>query len=239
MQPYTDGDLVLLGANLPHEWRSDYQHQHQDDMASSSLAVHFLKDFPGKEFYIMPEAAALRKLLEAARQGIKINDSKTVATVQQQLKEMLATIDSLERVIRLFSVLNTIVHSTNLEKLASEGFAASFQNTNQERINVVYKYVMQHFKDNISLEEIAASINMTPTAFCRYFRKSTHKSFVQYLNEIRIGYACKLLMEGKFTIAQIAYESGFRNLSNFNKHFKEIIGKTPTYYTKEHGVLNI
>ena len=94
-------------------------------------------------------------------------------------------------------------------------------------MNKIYKYVMDHFRDQISVEKIACDVHMTTTSFCRFFKQRTNKSFIQYVNDIRIGYACKLLLQEDFNISQIAYESGFENLSNFNKQFKKIKGLTP------------
>ena len=129
-----------------------------------------------------------------------------------------------------FSILNLIANAKGNEQLASKAFVASFIKGNDNRISDIYKYVNQHFKKNISLAELAAVVNMTPNSFCRFFKKATNKTPVEYLNETRIKYACQLLVRGELTIAQCAFESGFNNLANFNRRFKLTLGVSPKEY---------
>lgn len=234
LQKYTSGDLILVGANLPHEWRSDKDENLSFDYYSSSLAVHFMKDFPGSKFYDMPETFLIKKLLETSRQGISILDNVIKSKIQKKLEKMIhSKSNGMDRIMGLFSILEIIASSDKIEILASKGFAESFENSKNYRINVIYKYITENFNKPISLNHIAALINMTPNSFCRYFKNCTNKSFIEYLNEIRIRYACKLLIEENNNIIQIAFLSGFNNLSNFNRNFKRIMGKSPTEYIKE------
>ena len=134
------------------------------------------------------------------------------------------------RLVIFLSLLNELSKCRNFKLLCSEGFANSSFHQEYEKINLVNEYVIKNFKNNISLDEVAATIHMTPASFCRYFKRCTYKTFIQYLNEIRIGYAKKLLVEDKYNISQVAYECGFNNLSNFNKQFKKTTEMTPKNY---------
>jgi AraC-like DNA-binding protein len=224
---YKQDTLIMIGPNLPHEWRSDSKEN--PDFHSQTFAVHFNKNFPGAEFYKIPEASAINQLLEHSVRGIKINDADTKKVVKAKLMQLLDA-KGLERISLLLSIFNNIVSCEEIELLSSVIFVNSIDEGQNQRMNKIYKYVMDHFRDQISVEEIACDVHMTTTSFCRFFKQRTNKSFIQYVNDIRIGYACKLLLQEDFNISQIAYESGFENLSNFNKQFKKIKNLTPRQY---------
>lgn len=226
---YDKNDLILMGSNLPHEWRSDIKES--PDFFSRSLAVHFKRDFPGADFYKIPEANAINHLLQQSARGIKVTDQSTKETVKEKLMFLLHA-KGIERVNTLFSILNCITLSPKNELLASQSFVNSIEEGQNARMNKIYRYVMANFKNEISVDQLAGEMSMTTTSFCRFFKQRTTKSFVQFVNEIRIGYACKLLHEGNYNIAQIAFECGFGNLSNFNKQFKKIKHNTPSQYVR-------
>ena len=224
---YQKNTLILIGPNLPHEWRSD--NKKDPDFFSISTAVHFNKDFPGKDFYKIPEAASINQLMDQSVRGIKISHNRSKAVVKEELS-LLPETKGIERINHLFSILNSIAAAPKNEFLSSYSFVTSIEEGQNHRMNQIYKYVMANFKDQVSVKHLAEEVNMTATSFCRFFKKRTNKPFVQYLNEIRVGYACKLLIEESHTISQIAYESGFGNLSNFNKQFKKIKQMTPSQF---------
>ena len=227
---YGDNELVLIGPNLPHEWRSNIK-VHPDNH-SQSLAVHFKPDCWGKDFGKIPEMSEVNKLLDNASRGILIKNKKA----KEEIKEDLNKMNDAKGIVKmgiLLSILGTIVNVKEMEFISSIGFVDSIQNDFNERINRIYEYVMKNFKSSISIEEVANNIFMTSTSFCHFFKKSTNKTFTQYVNEIRIGYACKLLYENKSNITMTAYESGFENLAHFNKQFKKVKGITPSQYLKQ------
>jgi AraC-like DNA-binding protein len=226
---FKNNDLILIGPNLPHEWRSDINKN--PDLYSNTLAVHFLKDFPGEFFYQLPEAASIKTLLEQSFRGIKVEDFETVKTVEKKLL-LLTKAVGIERLNLLFSILDSIIKSPKLTFLTNPSFIRPNENEEKHRIKKVFHFVAQNFKNPISNEVVADLVNMTPTSFCRFFKTRTNKSFIKYVNEIRIAYACKLLYEESMSISQIAYESGFENLSNFNKQFKNLKGITPSEFLK-------
>ncbi|MEO5648509.1 MAG: AraC family transcriptional regulator [Ginsengibacter sp.] len=224
---YRENELFLIGSNLPHEWRSDFKET--TDFYSQSIAVHFMKNLPGVDFDKIPEAVAIKKLLEHSARGIKIEEPDKIKFVREKLFLLIET-EGIERISILFSILNAIALSSELELLSSPNFVHSFGDGDNHKIMQIYKFMIGNFKEHISLEQVAQQVNMTPTSFCRFFKKSTNKSFVQYINEIRVGYSCKLLMEGNYNIGEVGYESGFENISNFNKQFKKIKNLTPSEF---------
>lgn len=224
---YKRDTLIMIGSNLPHEWRSDSKES--PDFFSQTFAVHFNKSFPGTDFYKIPEAVAINQLFEQSERGIRINSDQTRRIVKEKLVLLLHT-KGIERISLLLSILNQLALCSEAELLSSRAFVDSIDQGQNHRMNQIYKYVMDHFRDQISVEEIAREAHMTTTSFCRFFKQRTNKSFIQYVNDIRIGYACKLLLEENYNISQIAYESGFENLSNFNKQFKKIKNLTPRQF---------
>ena len=227
---YSENELVLIGPNLPHEWRSNIKEE--PDNYSQSIAVHFKPGSLGNDLYKIPEMQPINLLLDHSVRGIAVQYHPVKETVKNKLLQLIET-EGIERISLLLSILNSIACTEKIDFLSSTGFVDSIQNDHDHRINKVYKYVMTNFKNQLSIDQIAAEISMTSTSFCRFFKKRTNKSFVQYVNEIRVGYACKLLYEDKFSISQVAFECGFDNLSNFNKQFKKIKQVTPSQFISQ------
>lgn len=237
IQPYQQGDLVLLGSNLPHQWKSDSEDMSSLDYSTESLAIYFLRDFPGVDFFDLPEMEKIKNLIQQSTRGVKVQDSRVKSDIHQKLKYLLHS-KGVQKILMLFSILELIANAKNNELLASESFIESFNYYQDRRINKIYHYINSHFKREISLSELASVINMTPNSLCRYFKKITGKTPIGYLNEIRINHACKLLSKRDQTIAQCAFESGFKNLANFNRRFKFVLGMSPKEYiqkSKEQG----
>ncbi|MCG8307088.1 MAG: AraC family transcriptional regulator [Cytophagales bacterium] len=229
IEQYDDMDLIFMGSNLPHEWRSDLMSDKEPDDISSSLAIHFKHDFLGQPFYSLSESDDLNQLFERAKFGIKIKDISTINKVRYLMYKLMEK-TGFNRLVIFLSLFNELTKCQNYKLLCSEGFANSAFHQEYEKINLVNEFVIKNFKNSISLDEVASTIHMTPASFCRYFKRCTYKTFIQYLNEIRIGYAKKLLVEDKYNVSQVAYECGFNNLSNFNKQFRRITEMTPKDY---------
>ena len=227
---FTEGDLVFIGKNLPHTWRNDALHSFEK---SEALVLHFLDHFCGRQFFEIPEMERVRRLLDRSHRGIRVS-GKTRDEVAELLLKMEQTA-GVNKVIQLLSILNLLSASNDLSELSSEGFVNSIDNSGSDRLNQVYEYVMNNFQEDISLLDVAAVANMSPTAFSRYFKNRTRKSFTRFLIELKIGYACKLLMKEEIPVAHVCYESGFQNLSNFNLQFKTIMGLTPKKYQLIHA----
>lgn len=232
MQPFEDGDLVLLGAHIPHLWRSDASYFEQSSgLTIEAIAIHFKADFWGEAFLALPEMATIKKLLEKSQRGIKLAGD-THVQVAAKMEEIVHT-TGVTRIERLLHILNLITApSAECELLASRGFVQTFNANNTERIDQIFNYTFTHFKEPLSIERVASAVNLSPHSFCRYFKTRTLKTYWQFLLEVRVGYACKRLLENQQNISQIAFESGFSNLSNFNRQFKAVMGLTPGQYLK-------
>lgn len=230
---FNEGDVVLIGAHLPHYWRYDDLYFHQDAAVHADAAViHFLENFWGDSFLNLPENKAVKTLLEKAKRGIHIT-GKTAQTVAELIKKMLHA-EGIHRIIILMELLSEIAACNQLVFLSSIGFRHDFNDLENERINAIYEYSLANFRNKIQLREIADVARISENSFCRYFKSRTRKTYSQFLIEIRVGDACKLLIEDRLSIKQICFECGFNNLVGFHKYFKLITGKSPLSYQREY-----
>jgi AraC-like DNA-binding protein len=231
IERFNAGDVVLVGANLPHYWRFD--DEYFDDHAeytSDTRVAHFGENFWGDDFLYLPENAGVKMILEKARRGLHIQGetSKKVAAVLEQLLEA----EGSERLILLLSALNLIAKCKEVTTLSSIGFNYNLADSEKNRINDIYEYSVKNFKGKIALEEISGIANISPNSFCRFFKSRTRKTYSQFLIELRVGHACKLLIENNLSVKQVCYESGFHNFTSFHQYFKKITGKSPLTYQK-------
>jgi len=232
IKQFKTGDVVLVGSNLPHYWRFDDAYFEEDAMVAADVRVaHFCEDFWGSQFLQLPENVHIRGLLDKAKRGLQIT-GRTRQKTAEILEALLHTTDN-HRIILLMEALNVIASCKQLETLSSIGFKYDLVEDEKDRINAIYEYSLRNFKRPIQLEEIAGIANISPSSFCRYFKSRTRKTYSQFLIEIRVGHACKLLIENNLSIKQLCYESGFNNFSSFHKYFKLITSKSPLTYQKE------
>jgi AraC-like DNA-binding protein len=224
-----DGDLFLIGSNLPHTTQRDlhYYHERQGEKPFS-IIVQFLPDFLGKDFFKTPEFFCIQMLLMNARRGLRFTgaERKAVGTRLMQLH----TLSPPYRTLELITILLELSDLTSYEYLSSEGFVNVYGELHHARLNKVYEYSVNHFMDRIPIEVVADLANLTPAAFCRFFKARTGKTYIEYLTKLRISFACKLLAEDKLNISEVGNLSGFTNISLFNRQFKELIGMTPSEY---------
>jgi AraC-like DNA-binding protein len=230
IENFQAGDLILLGSNLPHFWRAD-EAAAAGQPPCQALVVQFGEHFWGADFLALPEMAAIRELLVKARRGIRLSGD-TRRQVSQRMQALVQA-RGLDRLLGLLGILQLIA-AGDISYLSSVGFNQPPNAADTSRISIIYAYTLAHFAGKIKLEEVASLVHMTPNAFCRYFKKHTRKTYSQLLTEIRIGHACKLLMEDFNSIAQVCLDSGFQNFSNFNRYFKAITHLTPKQYTRLH-----
>jgi len=225
MKRFKAGDVVLVGSNLPHYWRFD------DGAEVDVHVAHFSENFWGGSFLDLPENVLLKTLLEKARRGLQVEgDAKRI--VPNLLGQLLDSA-GMSRVILLMETMHVLAESDQLQPLASLGFKHSLGEAEHLRINLIYEYSLRHFRRPIQLEEIAAVANISPNSFCRFFKSRTRKTYSRFLLELRVGHACKLLIENNLSIKQLCYESGFNNFTSFYKYFKLITGKSPLGYQRE------
>jgi len=230
---FRSGDVILVGAHLPHYWKfdeiyfSDEQKNHAD-----VVVVHFGEHFWGSTFLNLPENKSLKLVLEKAQRGVVVQD-KSKKYIGELIESILDA-EGTKRIILLMEALMAIEANAQTNLLSSMGFRHNFEETVNDRINAIYNYSLANFKRNIQMEEMASVANISPNSFCRYFKSRTRKTYTQFISEIRVGHACKLLIEDSMNVKQICYESGFHNFASFHKHFKMITGKSPLTYQKSY-----
>ena len=229
IEAFEAGDMVFIGSNLPHVWLNDESfYQGATSTRAKSSVLYFNKLIFSSIFYSMQEAKKINEFFEKAERGIRI-EGQTRDIIAGKLEEMEQKQD-LERIIALLEILHILSVSRDLSYITSEGYSQPVRNAGSDRLSEVYKYVQVHFKEDISLQTVSTIAHLTPQSFCRLFRKRTNKNFVEYLNQVRISNACKYLLETDWTISQIAYNCGYKTVSNFNKIFKESTGLNPKAY---------
>ena len=234
IEKFEVGDVVLIGKNLPHMWLNDENYFDQDkDEAAKAIAIHFKQNYLGAAFFETPEMIHLLELFERSKCGLKFLNVGT--DVIDEIQEMLEMKGFL-KTISFLMILDKLAKHKEVKKLASDGFVNSFKATKSEVQDNVQAYIFKNFNKEINLEEAATIAHMNVSAFSRYFKRVNRKTFSRYVTEIRIGYACKLLMEKRFNIAAVCYESGFNNISNFNRQFKLVMDCTPSEYLKNYNV---
>jgi len=230
-EPFQEGDIGMIGSNLPHVWKNDACYQdHSQGLYARALVIHFRDTLFKGNLGLLPEMNGVNQLLFDAQNGIKFSGLAQVK-IAKLIKQMMKT-SGLDKLLKLLEILDFMSKTTERNLLATSGYTKIRKSSDFNRFDKSHQYMIDNFQKRISLHKIAEIANMSSTSFCRYFKKRTTKSYLTFLNEIRIGHACKLLLENKMNIAGICYESGFNNLSNFNLTFKKIKGVSPSEYLK-------
>jgi len=223
---FDNSQLILIGASLPHSGFTD-----RFTTNGSETIVQFKEDFLGNDFLNIPESKLIKTLFERAKKGI-LFEGNTKETVGPKIEALLNK-EGLERIIYFLEILKDLASSKNYSLLNVDGFAFEIEPQDNKKIDIIFGHVSDNFKQPIPLNEIADKVSMTAPAFCRYFKKSTGKTFTQFVNEFRIVHSTKLLAENPTSITDICFESGFNNFSHFNKLFKKFTGKSPLKYRNE------
>ena len=223
------GDLVLLGSNLPHFWKNDEMfHQENPDYRVNAVVVHFPPDFFRHSVETYAEFDPIRKLLIRAKRGIRFS-ADVSPKFSTQLKKIVRQ-KGLQRTLHFIKILDELARITEYQLLVNESYKNEMPDWSSDRLAKVMHLINATYKHNPKLETIANQIGMNPSAFSRYFKEKTGKSFVRFVTEFKVGYACKLLQECQLSISQICNESGFNNVSNFNRQFKKITSVPPVDY---------
>lgn len=222
---YENGDLIFLGPDLPHFGFTEELHEEHVE-----IVLQMKEDFLGYDFLQRPEMQLIQQLFDRSKQGISFY-GETKKKIGRQLEAMVE-LDNFDRLIKLLQLLRELADSTEYELLNANGFALEVNSSDHDRIQAIYSYVEENFQNQIGLNEIAKEVNMTVPAFCRYFKKLTQKTFTKFANEFKVAHACRLLSDESLSIAAISFESGFNNLSHFNKQFRLVTGTSPREYRK-------
>lgn len=227
---FQEGDLVCMGPHLPHVWVNDSQYINgQADHQAEAIVIHFKDNFLGEDFLKIPEMDAFKNFLKLSRRGMAVY-GKTKDQINALMIGMVG-MNGIQRLSSLLSIFDILSNTKEYETLASAGYTHNAQNNN-DRLGKITEYVMQNFDKEIALPEVARIANMAVTTFCNFFKEQYRTTFVEYLNSVRIGHACKLLSEKDQNIVEVAYECGFNNLANFNRQFKKYKKMTPSQFRK-------
>lgn len=233
VKPFKANDLVLLGPNLPHVWRSHKAYFEKNSTLSTTVIVLYFQDnFLEKSIQTKEEFEGIKHLLKHSLQGMEIK-GKTRVRVCELMVDLLS-LKGAESIIQVLRILNTLAESDECHIISQTNSISYHTEVETMRMNKVYEFVMNHFHEKIKLDEVADIACMTKTSFSRYFKSRLNKSFSDFLKEIRIEHACKLLKEGEMNIDRVGFESGFHSPSNFNKQFKKVTGRQPRQYRDEY-----
>jgi AraC-like DNA-binding protein len=211
-------NMLLLAPYLPHYMRNDEIYYSNDpNLRIRAIVIHFSEDFCGKGFFDIPEMALTKKILKKASLGLQI--SGETQSKLAPLMENLLQANSYKRLKILIEILHQISISQDLSTLSSVGYTKFSPHQDTTRIDKSFEYLLKNYTHNISLHEVAENVHMSVSAFCKFYKKRTGKTFTQTLNEIRVGHACKLFMEKNTSVAEVCYQSDFNNLSYNTKKF--------------------
>jgi AraC-like DNA-binding protein len=220
---YAKNDIYIIGSNLPHAFKSDKSISTNSKM----LSLFFTESSFGEHFFKLNEFAEITTFFPKSSQGLALKTNQA-ELIKCFLKLKKAT--SLERFI-LFLEIIKIVSKSKTEPLSNFVYSKKYSDIEGKRMRTIFDYTIENAHQKISLEEVANIANMTKNAFCKYFKKRTNKTYIGFLTELRIENACQFLKSKEdFSIAEIAFKSGFNNISNFNRKFKEAKNTTPFTY---------
>jgi AraC-like DNA-binding protein/quercetin dioxygenase-like cupin family protein len=222
---YTKNDVLVIGSNIPHVFKSDIN----ASSTSHMMTLFFTRNSFGNGFFELEELKELLKFFKRSKHGFKVTSKQKLI---KYLFIQLENDSKLNRFIILLQLLK-ITSSANYKSLSSFIYDKKYSDNEGTRMRNVFEYTMNNFHTGVSLKAISEVANMTKNAFCKYFKKRTNKTYVQFLNELRLENACKLLLSDKdYTITEISELSGFNNISNFNRQFKTFKKISPSAFRK-------
>jgi AraC-like DNA-binding protein len=228
------GELVMIGQNVPHLWYSDEKYtQENSNLFSEVIFILFKTEIFGEQFWQLTESKSILKLIQLSQRGIKLT-GRTRNEVSSLMRSIVSSV-GFNRIILLLSILEIIASQKEYQFLASPIVQNTINESDSKRLNKVYKYIINNFQQEITLEKAASIASLSAPAFCRYFKQRTGKTFIQLLNEIRISYACRYLSAEDLPVARICYICGYTNVSYFIRQFKGITGLTPLSYKKNYS----
>ena len=222
---YKPGDIYFLGSGLPHWFRKSHH-----NMTGSAIVLHFLKDFLGDHFLHLPEMKAVLRLLESDNNGIQLQKN-----LQKNILALLPQVEKASGINRIYLLLNCLqqMSESRQYQVITKAFDSRSSTKENSAIEKIFTYSFKHFLEPVTLEDVAEVADMTIPTFCRFFKRNVKKSYFDFLKELRIGHACKLLRETSNPILDICYESGYNSWAHFSKQFKQVKQMAPGTYRKE------
>jgi AraC-like DNA-binding protein len=231
IQPFEDGDLTLIGADVPHFFKNDdWYYEKQVANSASCIFIHFDPAMLGEKTLSMPEFVNINKLFTDSAQGLQI-----LGNTKKEVVKLLIDMDSQDytkKLLSLLQILYLISKGENVKPILKIPYVVKNNHLHADKMNKIFDFIMQHYTKDIYLEEVASRLNMSTATFSRYFKTHTSKTFSEYIIEMRINRACKLLVENNHSVSEIGFMCGFENRANFYRHFKKQTGKVPKEYLK-------
>lgn len=232
IESFEAGDMVLIGPSLPHIWINDDSFINgQAVTRAKAVVMYFHPQLFECGLFNLPEAEHLKNLLRVSKLGLSIQH-KTRSQVAEIVEKLLHA-QGFERILLLLQMLHVLAESTELSQINATELLHHENKSEKDRLCEVYRFVHENFRSDIQLKDVARLTNLTPQSFCRLFKKRNNLHFVEYLNQVRISNACRLLLDSDWTISEIAYNCGYKTISNFNKLFKETTGLSPKRYREQ------
>lgn len=228
-------DLCLLGHSIEHAWE-------QGECQSSNIreiTIQFSQDLFGQHFLMKNQMSSIRELLEDCSKGLAFG-MKTIMKVYSRLENLIKTTSGFHQMIEFVSLLYDLSIAEDRRILSTSSFANARPASDSRRVQKVQDYIYAHYKEDIRLEYLSQLVGMTPTSFSRFFKLRTGRSLSDYITDIRLGHATRALMDSTTSIAEICYDCGFNNISNFNRIFKKKKNCTPKEfrdYYQRHQVI--
>ena len=227
---YGPGDLVLVGADVPHCWKSAPGQPGQT--SAVSVVAQFTADFLGATFFGVPELAAVTQLLQRSAGGVRFSDQKSLS---ESLLRLGTEADPFQRLLALLALLQQLASAPGCEVLSPQPLTGTLPSAERARFHRVMAYLVEHFRAGVTLAGAAEAASLTPTAFCKYFKTLTRKTFIETVIEYRLQYATRQLAGTDKPVADICYDSGFGDVSYFNKTFKKHLHRSPLQYRQAFG----
>lgn len=232
MHPFRSNEIYCIGANQPHVFKNDPVY-YDGQLEVEALTIFFNPAGKLQHLFDLTETKQIRQFLHKHRSGFILPEEMTdqISKLMLQMEQQ----SNVDQIISFLELLHTCCGSYNLKELASVSEMAQFSENEGIRLGTIYNFILNNYAEQLTLDDVAKQAHMTPQAFCRFFKKRTRHTFVSFLNEVRINEACKKLTEGGFdSISTIAYTCGFNSITNFNRVFKSVLGKSPSEYVESY-----
>ncbi len=230
IEEFQPGDLAFIGTKLPHVWLADKEVKTLTARSLEMVFLQFNSNVLSPQLLILPEFSNIKKALDMSERGIQI-----IGTTLNEVSEImlqLPYLKSFDRMLHFFMLMDIIGKSETNKPLASKEYLAKRFTTGNKRIATIHEYLMNNYREDIDLGKLAALVSMAEGSLCRFFKMNMGITLFEYLNQIKTEFACKLLMNKDLSILEICLDSGFNNISHFNKQFKKITGVPPSEYRK-------
>jgi AraC-like DNA-binding protein len=235
IEEFQPGDLVFLGRNLPHVWIADKETRTPSNRTLEMVFLQFTSNILSQQLLVLPEFGNVKRAMEFSEKGIQIVD-QTLNEVSEIMLQ-LPYLKSFERMLHFFRMMDIIGKSDSNISLASDDYIKKRFKTGDKRIATIHEYLMKNYREEVNLKKIAELVNMAEGSLCRFFRENMGMTLFEYLNRLKTDFACKLLMDPALSILEVCLDSGFNNLSHFNKQFRSTTGMSPREYRKQFNLL--